>query len=40
MASEPCSPVNKPGGPQGKGKPLPKSSKPTSPGHCSNPSNG
>jgi hypothetical protein len=40
MATEPCSPVNKPGGPQGKGTPLPKPPKPESPGACSSPSLG
>jgi hypothetical protein len=36
--TEPCSPVNRSGGPQGKGKPLPIPAKPVSPGACSNPS--
>jgi hypothetical protein len=40
MSTEPCSPINKPGEPKGKGKPLPKPSKPESPGACSNPSGG
>lgn len=40
MATEPCSQVNKPGGPQGKGTPLPQCPKPQSPGACSNPSAG
>jgi hypothetical protein len=40
MATEPCSPVNKFGGPQGKGRPLPKPSPKESPGACSNPSLG
>jgi hypothetical protein len=37
---EPCSPVNKPGGPQGKGRPLPKKPKPISSGAKSNQSKG
>jgi hypothetical protein len=40
MAKEPCSPVNKPGGPQGKTKQMPKQPLPKSPGAKSNPSNG
>jgi hypothetical protein len=36
----PCSPVNRPGGPQGKGRPLPKKPLPKSPGACSSPSLG
>jgi hypothetical protein len=40
MATEPCSPISKPGGPQGKGTPMPKPPKPTSPGCGSNPSGG
>ena len=32
MATEPCSPISKPGGPQGKVTPLPKPPKPESPG--------
>jgi len=35
--TEVCSPVNKPGGPKPPGKPMPGSSKPTSPGSCSMP---
>lgn len=35
--TEVCSPVNKPGGPKPPGKPMPGSSKPTSPGACSMP---
>jgi hypothetical protein len=40
MATEPCSPINQSGGPQGKGTPLPTPPKPTSPGCGSNPSKG
>jgi hypothetical protein len=40
MATEPCSPINKPGEPQGKGTPMPKPPKPESPGACSSPSLG
>ena len=40
MATEPCSPISKPGGPQGKGTPLPTPPKPISPGCGSNPSKG
>jgi hypothetical protein len=38
MAKEPCSPVNKPGGAQGKPSKLPKQPLPKSPGAKSNPS--
>jgi hypothetical protein len=37
MAKEPCSPMNKPGGPQGKPSKLPKQPLPKSPGAKSNP---
>jgi hypothetical protein len=41
MAKEPCSPINRPAGPQGRPKPMPMpSSKPKSPGCGSNPSSG
>jgi hypothetical protein len=40
MPTEPCSPINKPGGPQGKPKPMPNPGKPESPGACSSPSLG
>jgi hypothetical protein len=41
MATQtPCSPISRPGGPQGKGTPLPTPPKPTSPGCGSNPSGG
>jgi hypothetical protein len=40
MATEPCSPVNKPGGTQTKGTPLPKPPRQQSPGACSSPSKG
>jgi hypothetical protein len=40
MPTEPCSPINKPGQPVGKGKPLPQKPKPESPGACSDPSLG
>jgi hypothetical protein len=35
--TEVCSPINKPGGPKSPGKPMPGSSKPSSPGSCSMP---
>lgn len=40
MAKEPCSPVNKPGGPLGKPSKMPKKPLPKSPGCGSNPSGG
>jgi len=40
MTCTPSSSMNKPGGPQGKGTPLPKPPKPQSPGACSSPSLG
>jgi len=40
MPTQPCSPVNKPGGLCGKGTPLPKPKPPKSPGCGSSPSKG
>jgi hypothetical protein len=40
MAKEPCSPINRPSGPQGKPHKLVGGPKPKSPGCYSNPSNG